>query len=84
MPSLLEKLKKRMQNASEPTPKPLDQKEGYPIPTNEAEFAADERKAIVEFDSVPSDMNETVKMVMDIFEGTIIEAKPYKVSPRLR
>jgi len=24
--------------------------EGYPIPTDEAEFAADERKAIIEFD----------------------------------
>ena len=42
--------------------------DGYPIPTDEAEFAADERAAIQEFDGGSSN---TASLVLDIFQGTV-------------
>ena len=44
---------------------------GYPIPTDEAEFAADEKAAIIEFDGGPSMLSGTAQMVMGMFDGTI-------------
>jgi hypothetical protein len=44
---------------------------GYPIPTDEAEFAADERRAIQDFDGKPSRLSDAAQSVMDVFNGTI-------------
>ena len=75
MPSLLEKLKERAAQAGVSDTLavaiPLEPKEGYPIPTTEAEFAADERAAIIEFDGGPSMLSGTAQMVMEVFDGTI-------------
>ena len=63
-----------MDNPPEMTAAPfLESEKGYPIPTDETEFAADERAAIIDFDG---GHDETVQMVMDIFDGTIVEANP--------
>jgi hypothetical protein len=55
----------------------LDQKEGYPIPTDEAEFAADERAAIIEFDGDIRD--DLIQNVLRIFQGRY--AQPTKPQP---
>ena len=43
---------------------------GYPIPMDEAESAADERAAIIQFDGGPK-LGETAQLVMDVFQGTV-------------
>ena len=56
------------ENASPPPDNsPLEQTEGYPIPIDEAEFAADERAAIIEFDGDGRD--DLIKNVLRIFQG---------------
>jgi hypothetical protein len=76
MPSLLEKLQKRATQAGvsdTPGPPLFDPEEGYPIPTDEAEFAADERAAIIEFDGDGRD--GLIQNVLQIFQGRYAQAR---------
>jgi len=75
MPSLMDKLKKHIKEEQAIAAMPMDQTDGYPIPTTEKEFAEDERAAIIQFDGgVQGDNAELVQMVMDVFQGRIAQA----------
>ena len=50
-----------------------ENEKAYPIPTDELEFAEDERQAIIEFDGGGGQDadDELIQMAMDIFQGQI-------------
>ena len=49
----------------------IEKVKGYPIPTDEIEYAADEREAIVEFDG-GTDQSTVVDDVLRVFQGQVV------------